>query len=192
VEGLEDRLALSTSSAAIHAVLDNTGHSVAYYIERASGNLNEKTDLGSIQSLGNVPAGTQFSAGLDSNGFAEVYRQASPGGNIQVFSDAGGIWMSTNAPIQSKSFAAVKGGWMYAIGTDGSLWQCQAPGASFLKFLLSGERDMDAFCEHPRRRRRRPRIEVYPKRVTRPGGGPTKKQPGGPLSSPDPPSPPED
>ena len=59
-----------------------------------------------------------------------------------------------------------------------SIYQtCRYRGVSFLKFLLSGERDMDAFCEHPRRKRRRPLIEVYPKGVTRPDFGPSKKQP---------------
>ena len=39
---------------------------------------------------------------------------------------------------------------------------CRYRGVSFLKFLLSRERDIDAFCEKPRRRRRFPIIEVYP------------------------------
>jgi hypothetical protein len=34
---------------------------------------------------------------------------------------------------------------------------------SFLKFLLSRERDLDAFGTPGRARRRRPEIEVYPK-----------------------------
>ena len=38
---------------------------------------------------------------------------------------------------------------------------CRYRGVSFLKFLLSRERDIDAFCEKPRRRRRFPIIEVY-------------------------------
>ena len=74
-----------------------------------------------------------------------------------------------------------------------SIYQtCRYKGVSFLKFLLSRERDMDAFCEQPRRKRRRPLIEVYPRGVTRPSFGPTKKQPVSPSSSPDPPSPPKE
>jgi hypothetical protein len=69
---------------------------------------------------------------------------------------------------------------------------CRYRGVSFLKFLLSRERDVDAFCEHPRRKRRRPLIEVYPSGVTRPGFCTTKKQPVIPSSSPDPPSPPKE
>src|SRR5829696_7221002 len=45
---------------------------------------------------------------------------------------------------------------------------CHYKGVSFLKFLLSRERDIDAFCLRPRRRRRLPTIEVYPKGVVRP------------------------
>src|SRR6185369_4938925 len=45
---------------------------------------------------------------------------------------------------------------------------CRYKGVSFLKFLLSQERDMDAFCQAPTRRRHRPIIEVYPKGVERP------------------------
>ena len=45
-----------------------------------------------------------------------------------------------------------------------SLYQtCRVRGMSFLKFLLSQERDMDAFAAGKRRRRRLQRIEVYPK-----------------------------
>jgi len=44
---------------------------------------------------------------------------------------------------------------------------CRYRGVSFLKFLLSRERDIDAFCEKPRRRRRFPIIEVYPKGIER-------------------------
>src|SRR5262245_9321933 len=45
---------------------------------------------------------------------------------------------------------------------------CHYRGISFLRFLLSRERDMDAFCERPRRRRRSPSIEIYPRGVVRP------------------------
>ena len=41
---------------------------------------------------------------------------------------------------------------------------CRYKGVSFLKFLLSRERDVDAFCQG-RRSRRSPGIEVYPKGV---------------------------
>jgi hypothetical protein len=40
---------------------------------------------------------------------------------------------------------------------------CRYRGISFLKFLLSRERDVDAFGAKGRARRRRPLIEVYPR-----------------------------
>jgi len=45
-----------------------------------------------------------------------------------------------------------------------SIYQtCRVRDISFLKFLLSRERDMDAFAASKRRRRSAPRIELYPK-----------------------------
>jgi len=50
-----------------------------------------------------------------------------------------------------------------------SIYQtCRYKGISFLKFLLSGERDIDAFCTRKRNRRRREQIELYPKGFTPP------------------------
>jgi hypothetical protein len=47
-----------------------------------------------------------------------------------------------------------------------SIYQsCRCKGVSFLKFLLSKERDIDAFCQGGRKKRRA-KIEVYPKGVT--------------------------
>jgi predicted RecB family nuclease len=40
---------------------------------------------------------------------------------------------------------------------------CRFKGISFLKFLLSKERDIDAFSARPRMRRRSPDLELYPK-----------------------------
>jgi hypothetical protein len=48
---------------------------------------------------------------------------------------------------------------------------CHYKGVSFLKFLLSRERDIDAFCRRPGRRRRSPAIEIYPRGVVRPDFG---------------------
>jgi hypothetical protein len=48
-----------------------------------------------------------------------------------------------------------------------SLYQtCRARGISFLQFLLSRERDIDAFSSGRRRRRRVREIELYPKSFT--------------------------
>jgi len=40
---------------------------------------------------------------------------------------------------------------------------CHYKGVSFLKFLLSRERDLDAFCDRPNRKRRSSTIELYPR-----------------------------
>ncbi len=50
---------------------------------------------------------------------------------------------------------------------------CHYKDVSFLRFLLSRERDIDAFRARPRRKRRFPAVEVYPEGVVRPdfGGG---------------------
>jgi hypothetical protein len=45
---------------------------------------------------------------------------------------------------------------------------CHYKGVSFLRFLLSRERDLEAFCHRPRRRRQSPTIEIYPRGIVRP------------------------
>jgi predicted RecB family nuclease len=53
---------------------------------------------------------------------------------------------------------------------------CRYKGTSFLKFLLSRERDVAAFCQGPRRRRRRFMIETYPEGVKRPDYRPPRNE----------------
>jgi hypothetical protein len=48
---------------------------------------------------------------------------------------------------------------------------CHFKDVSFLRFMLSGERDIDAFRQVPRRKRRFPAVEVYPKGIVRPDFG---------------------
>lgn len=55
---------------------------------------------------------------------------------------------------------------------------CRYKGVSFLKFLLSRERDMDAFCKSPTRKCPAPVIEVYPKGVERPDFRPSRMRAG--------------
>lgn len=45
---------------------------------------------------------------------------------------------------------------------------CHYKGVSFLKFMLSREQNIDAFCHRPKTRRPSPEIEVYPEGVVRP------------------------
>jgi len=108
----------------------------------------------------------------------------------------GVAWNNNTAENAIKRFAYYREGTVGCLKETGladylvllSIYQtCRYRGVSFLKFLLSGERDVNAFCENPRRKRRRPLIEVYPKGITRPNFGPSKKQPVSP--SPNPPSP---
>lgn len=51
---------------------------------------------------------------------------------------------------------------------------CRYKGVSFLKFLRSRERDVDAFRLSPSRRRPTPAVEVYQKGIERPDFGPTR------------------
>ena len=110
----------------------------------------------------------------------------------------GVAWNNNTAENAIKRFAYYREGTVGCLTEAGladylvllSIYQtCRYLGVSFLKFLLSQERDVRAFCEHPRRKRRGPWLEVYPSGVTRPSFGPTKKQPVRPSSSPDQPSP---
>src|SRR5262245_10827879 len=92
-------------------------------------------------------------------------------------------WNNNNAENAVRQFAYYRDGNPGRLQEPGlkdylvllSLYQtCRYRGVSFLKFLLSRERDLDAFCQRPRRRRRLPPIEVYPKGVVRPDFGPSR------------------
>jgi hypothetical protein len=48
---------------------------------------------------------------------------------------------------------------------------CHFKDVSFLQFMLSRERDVDAFRQRPRRKRQFPSVEVYPKGIARPDFG---------------------
>jgi hypothetical protein len=81
-------------------------------------------------------------------------------------------WNNTNAENAVKRFASYRDKTVGKMKEEGledylvllSLCQtCRYRGISFLKFLLSRERDVDAFGARGRARKRRPRIEVYPK-----------------------------
>jgi hypothetical protein len=81
-------------------------------------------------------------------------------------------WNNNNAENAIKRFA------YYREGTVGTMKEkglqnyltllsichtCRYKGVSFLKFLLSREKDIDLFCQGGRRRRRAPTVELYPK-----------------------------
>jgi predicted RecB family nuclease len=93
-------------------------------------------------------------------------------------------WNNNNAENAVRQFAYYRDGNPGRLREPGlkdylvllSLYQtCRYRGISFLKFLLSKERDLDTFCQRRRRRRRRsPLVEVYPKGVVRPDFGPSR------------------
>jgi hypothetical protein len=107
------------------------------------------------------------------------------GGTLFTFLRHDGVaWNNNTAENAIKRFAYYREGTVGCLTEAGladylvllSIYQtCRYRGVSFLKFLLSRERDVDAFCEHPRRKRRRPLIEVYPSGVTRPNFAPNQE-----------------
>ncbi len=81
-------------------------------------------------------------------------------------------WNNNNAEHAIKQFAYYReytNGMLRETGMNDYLLllsicqTCHYKGISFLKFLLSRERDVDIFCERPHRKRRSPAIELYPK-----------------------------
>ena len=93
-------------------------------------------------------------------------------GKLFTFLDYDGVpWNNNNAEHAVKAFA------YYRLISDGkvreegisdylvllSVYQtCKYRGVSFLKFLLSREDDIDAYCQGRRRKKGPPRLEVYP------------------------------
>jgi predicted RecB family nuclease len=84
-------------------------------------------------------------------------------------------WNNNNAENAIKQFAYYREGTTGALKEAGlndylvllSIYQtCRYRGISFLKFLLSKERTIDAFCTTKRKRRRHQEIELYPNGYT--------------------------
>lgn len=80
-------------------------------------------------------------------------------------------WNNSVAENAIKHFARYRSGTaglMTEVGLDDYLIllsvyvTCRYKGVSFLKFLLSKSRDVDAFCARPKRRARSAAIELYP------------------------------
>jgi hypothetical protein len=96
-----------------------------------------------------------------------------------VFLDHDGVpWNNNPAEHAVKGFVYVRelyDGMMKEEGLSDhivllSVYQtCKYRGISFLKFLLSGEQDVEAFCQGGRKKRRPPSLEVYPKGFSRSG-----------------------
>jgi hypothetical protein len=123
IEVLEDRLALSASSFNLHAVLQSNGDRVAFFRNPADNAFYEKTPDDHIVQISGPNTVTDFSAGLDRSGLADVF--AHVGRDLEEFSN--GAWHSLNQPMYMEHFAAVKGGRLYAEGHDYSLWEYTTP-----------------------------------------------------------------
>jgi hypothetical protein len=81
-------------------------------------------------------------------------------------------WNNNNAENAIKQFAYFRENRVGVLKEAGledylvllSIFQtCRCKGLSFLRFLLSGEQDIDAFASNVRRRRRQPALALYPK-----------------------------
>lgn len=86
-------------------------------------------------------------------------------------------WNNNNAENPIKRFAYYREDTVGTMKEEGlkdyltllSICQtCRYKGVSFLRFLLSRERDMDAYCEGKRKKRGKPVVETYPRGVTPP------------------------
>jgi predicted RecB family nuclease len=100
-------------------------------------------------------------------------RLATNEGKLFTFLDHDGVpWNNNNAEHAIKAFAyyrRVSDGKMREEGLSDflvllSVYQtCKYRGVSFLKFLLSREDDVEAYCQRRRKKMRPPRLEIYPK-----------------------------
>jgi hypothetical protein len=81
-------------------------------------------------------------------------------------------WNNNNAENAIKYFAYYREDTVGVMSVEGltdylillSIYQtCRYKEVSFLKFMLSRERDVNVFCEGRRRKKREPVIEIYPK-----------------------------
>ena len=100
-------------------------------------------------------------------------------GKLFVFLDHDGVpWNNNPAEHAVKGYAyhrELYDGMMKQEGLSDfivllSIYQtCMYRGVSFLKFLLSGEQDVEAFCQGGRKKRRQPCLEVYPTGFSRSG-----------------------
>jgi hypothetical protein len=95
-------------------------------------------------------------------------------------------WNNNNAENAIKYFAYYRENNTENMSVEGlkeylillSVWKsCSNRGVSFLKFLLSRERDLDAFCQRKRPRRSPPLLELYPKGFVPPSFARVRKYP---------------
>jgi hypothetical protein len=122
IESLEDRMVPSASSFNMHSVVEPaTGRTVVvFHLDDNKNNaLFENTGPGAFQQIAPAGAVSDFSVGLDTTGHAAVY--AHMNGVLQEFTQSTG-WVSLNQPEAIAQFAAVQNGNLYAVASNGSLW----------------------------------------------------------------------
>jgi hypothetical protein len=120
LEALEQRDVMSASSSAIHAVADNFGNSAVFYINQQGHAFYEHDATHGTRMLSGAYTVKSFSAGLDTDGHADVFVIAGDN-SFWEFSDLRGGWHELLGPNVVKSFAAVKGDRLYAQFQDNSL-----------------------------------------------------------------------
>jgi hypothetical protein len=119
-----------------------------------------------FQSLSHSPARSEAAEALQK-------RLLKCRDKLFTFLDHDGVpWNNNNAENAIKRFARYReqaNGHLKEAGLSEFLvllsicQTCRYKGVSFLKFLLSKEKDLDSFCNRRPRRRRPPTVEVYPK-----------------------------
>ena len=130
LEILEQRQVLSVSSPTIHAVADNYGNTASFYISQSQAGkfLYESPYKGAANTLlinplapsaGKPASIDSFSAGLDPTGHPDLFVKAGDSSLWEYKQNQG--WRQILGPNQVESFAAVKGGRLYAQFTDNTL-----------------------------------------------------------------------
>jgi hypothetical protein len=133
-EALESREVMSTASPAIHAVADNFNASVVFYINQQDHSFYEHDVSHGTRMLSGPNTVQSFSAGLDTDGHADVFVKAGDG-SFWEYSDFRGGWQKLLGPNVVSSFAAVKGDRCYVLFNDQSLHEFN--GAAFFLFRWS-------------------------------------------------------
>jgi hypothetical protein len=130
LESLEDRQVLSTSSPAIHAVMDNFGHSEVFFINKQNHAFYEH-DSGGTHFLSGATTVKSFSAGVDRTGHADAFVLA---GDNSVWEWNSSGWHKLYEPERMTELAAVKGDRVYAVGADRALYEYSPPFIIYLPF----------------------------------------------------------
>jgi hypothetical protein len=140
VESLEDRMVPAASVNVLQAVAVNGGSAV--FFQNPNGNFSQKTVNGNTITLDRGV--TAFSAGVDRFGNADVFTRFQNNGMLEFNSQ--GV-QDIKPPVAMSEFAAVHGDRLYAVATNGSLWQFN-PFGGWVNILSAGQaRYVDAVTQ---------------------------------------------